>query len=798
MAVPARAGILVLRVSGDLQFAEAAAVTINGKAKALNLGEQPESKTPFSKLPSVHLTEILLRDGDTGVVAQYESGKASFLVPEGLPKTAPASAATVWKDARISYKKTPSDKVPTDVPPADFVAFLPGGKDELTRLCTDPTALQVIGGKGKAFAAQMQLLPAVARNYGTAPEMAPLEKYVEDAMRSRYDAFESAGDVTALQQGLTYASLSQAAYAQNPGQEKLRGQLRDRKAWLDRKIAVLKAFSAGAQWDQFLRGSVEFERFYKAFPDLAAQHSAALEQSLALHSAAGLTRQQQGDFGGAHREFQLAALRKPSDSALHDRIMQAWTEYSRRIAMEQQPKRAKLAAGPQSSIERDLYFAEQNKAARKLDEALKNVQDAESMLRDAAPAGAVSTETLKVLFAKADLLAAQDRVAEAMAALDAYDLLAVDEERLPANKLRNQLLFSLDTSLKSAKASLQAAWDAGNFGLAAQIAAQGLKMSPADPDLLFYAGISALVRRQTQQGRELLARYLRVSDTLDGNSAQRLQASRIAAAASLSLPAQEGEPNWLSGWKLSKGLFYCPISLAFQPHIDRIDASNKLHETFEWAGEKLKSVTPSYDKSEAGAEESKISFAYDDRVPQVFWAGESNQTPVVPTEPDELYKRALVVLLNQPTVDPLTVERATGKNPAMVIAGNRFFNPFVWQQLCYFRLTYDDRGRVSRAQQLNGPRGAPGDQVLEFEWNSLQLVAIRGYVGKVKNYERTMQYQGGRLVSEEIQGEGKSSHIKYTYAGNRLVSAEAGADATLDNRSRKVTFVQNSPSTLVP
>ena len=40
----------------------------------------------------------------------------------------------------------------------------------------------------------------------------------------------------------------------------------------------------------------------------------------------------------------------------------------------------------------------------------------------------------------------------------------------------------------------------------------------------------------------------------------------------------EGEANWFSGVKLPKGLFYCPISLAFQPHIDHIDASNKLHE----------------------------------------------------------------------------------------------------------------------------------------------------------------------------------------------------------------------------
>jgi hypothetical protein len=79
----------------------------------------------------------------------------------------------------------------------------------------------------------------------------------------------------------------------------------------------------------------------------------------------------------------------------------------------------------------------------------------------------------------------------------------------------------------------------------------------------------------------------------------------------------------------------------------------------------------------------------------------------------------------------------------------------------------------------------------------MQLTAIRGYLGKTKNYERTMQYEDGRLVSEEIQGQAKPSHIKYNYAANRLVSAEAATDATLDNRSRKVTFLADESSALV-
>jgi hypothetical protein len=196
--------------------------------------------------------------------------------------------------------------------------------------------------------------------------------------------------------------------------------------------------------------------------------------------------------------------------------------------------------------------------------------------------------------------------------------------------------------------------------------------------------------------------------------------------------------------------------------------------------------------------EKRISLAYDERAHQVAWASDADQArAVVPTDPDEAYQRSAVLLLNNPYVDPLAIQKITGKNVALGIAGNRFFNPFVWEKVYYFRLTYDDSGRVSRAQELSGPKGAPGDMVLEFDWSGMQLNAIRGFQSKIKTYERTMQYQDGKLVSEDIQGSGKPSHIKYTYTGNRLVSAESTNDAASDNRSRKIAFAANSPSTQV-
>jgi len=793
----AYAGILVSRTEQGLQFTEAVSITFNTKDKALSLGDQPKLAGPISKLPANRIGGILLKDADAGVLAQFEDSKPEYLLPQGLPKTAPDDPAAIWKTAKITYKKSAQDKAGVDVPASAFVAFLPGGPEELTRLCVDDAALQLIGAKGKSFQTQIELMSAVVKTYSSNPAMAPLGQFVEDSMRRSYDRFDSGeAGVDALTQGLKFAELSAAVYPDNAGQDKLRKALGARKEWVDRKVAILRGFAAADQWDAFLLGGREFEKHQRFFPDLTEKHSQALKESLQIHLTAATQRKEDGDFAAAYREYRLASYRKPSDSTLREDVMQAWTEYSRRVAKDGQGKRIRLQPGQQSSVERYLFNADQHKAGKNLDDALKSVMDAEALLNKSVPAGAVVPETLKVLYKKADILGAQERTSEALAALDAYDLHAIEDERVAAEKLRNQLLFSLNTALSDLKAKYQAAWSDGSYHRAYQLAAQGLKMKSDDADLLYRAGMASLIIRQPKESREYFARYLEVSDTLDSKPEERVQVRRwLPSIADPGAPDQ-GDANWLSGKLLPKGVFYDPVSLAFQPRIDRIDASNKLKTTFEWDRDLLMSVTPAFEKNEHITSEKKISLGYLTAPRQVAWASDGEEArPPAPGDPDQAYKRSPAILSNNPYVDPLAIQKLTGKNIALGIAGNRFFNPFVWEKLYYFRLTYDESGRVSRAQELSGPAGTPGDFVLEFDWSGMQLNAIRGFQAKTKTYERTMQYQDGKLVSEEVQGTGKPSRIKYTYVGNRLVSAESTNDPSLDNRSRKIAFAGNAAST---
>jgi hypothetical protein len=409
VSTAAYAGILVSRTPQGLQFTDAVAVTFNAKDKALSLGDQPKLAGPISKLPATHLNGTLLKDSDAGVLALYEQGKAEYLLPQGLPKTAPDTPAAIWKTARISYKKSAQDKVGADIAAADFVAFLPAGAEDLTRLCMDDAGLQLIGGKGKSFPTQMELMSAVVKAYPSNPAMAPLGKFVEDSMRRRYDQFESgAAGVEALTQGLKFVELSQAVYPNHPEQEKLRTALTGRKEWLDRKTAILRAFAAAEQWDAFLLGDREFEKYQQSFPDMTAKHDQALKASLQLHQGIAAQRKDDGDYGAAYREYRVASYRKPSDSVLHEDAMQAWTEYSRRVATDRQGKRTRLQPGQQSAVERYLYNADQYKVGKNLDDALKSVTDAESLLRKSLPASAVVPETLKVLYKKADILGAEE------------------------------------------------------------------------------------------------------------------------------------------------------------------------------------------------------------------------------------------------------------------------------------------------------------------------------------------------------------------------------------------------------
>ena len=114
-----------------------------------------------------------------------------------------------------------------------------------------------------------------------------------------------------------------------------------------------------------------------------------------------------------------------------------------------------------------------------------------------------------------------------------------------------------------------------------QLAMQGLKMKSDDADLLYYAGMAAMITRKPKESREYFARYLEVSNTLDAKPEERAQVRRwLPSVAGDRRAAAQGDPNWLSGKPLPKGVFYCPISLRFP-------AAHRSHRRLEQAQDDL-------------------------------------------------------------------------------------------------------------------------------------------------------------------------------------------------------------------
>ncbi len=117
------------------------------------------------------------------------------------------------------------------------------------------------------------------------------------------------------------------------------------------------------------------------------------------------------------------------------------------------------------------------------------------------------------------------------------------------------------------------------------------------------------------------------------------------------------------------------------------------------------------------------------------------------------------------------------------IAGNSFFNPFLWDGLHYFTVQYDAQDRAESAQEWGT------DNLVRFSWDGQRLTGIRAFKkGSDKPYyQRTVTYSGSTIASEEFNLNGKSGHIRYIYGNDRSLQQikieNEGKDWTAKPRS---------------
>ncbi|HBY58238.1 MAG TPA: hypothetical protein DEH78_00345 [Solibacterales bacterium] len=805
---------LVYRTDAGIQIVSIAQLTVAGKDSVRVLAQAPAGAFDPRKLPMRKLTDAsnLLHDAATGAVVALEpGGDAVFLVPEGKQKGAIALAAA-WAAGDLAFKKT--DKQAGSVPAARFIAVLPPDPAALATLALDFSRAERIAGPGAGEKFQTELLRSFAGSPAAAPAMDIARERLESAMLGNLDEFVRGSKLEALDAGLRNARLSDGAFADNARQRDLRNKIRTHKKTLDERLAILHGLFEGKQWDAFLVAYRELERQEFAFPDLMKARAAAEEAAIAEHRAAGDRRMADREWKYALSEFRKAGSVRPRDAVLQKQISAAWTEYSLENARREQGRVKTLTNSQREAIAQAVQLAENYRQSRDYDAALKRVQEAEE----------IDPTSIPVLLKKAEVLGSRAEIKAALNALDRVDMLAVDEQREAARKIRTDLLFQLDRVRTDLQTQAESLIGEFSFHKARDISRRALLADPDDGDSLFYAGLTSLATFQRKEGLDYLKRFLSAPSTAASQERRRnvyrlldsLDGANIAAAKPAA--AITGRRNWFSGETLPSDVYYCPVSLTFQRKPSTV-TSGKLSIRFEWTAERLKSIKPSWEKGANETGERPFYFAYDPAFPHVTQADQSeiaqvreDAAPVQrsalagimrrsgsqgPTaaDPDEAVKKTSILLGNNRYLDPVMVEFLLGQQICVTAAGNRFFHPFYWERLYFFRLSYDGAGRVRSATEIAEDPARSADTVyLEFDWDGLRLMGVRGYSaapgGRSRGaiYERRLQYTGAQLVSETVRHMGKEAKIRYKYNGSDLALAESSDDSSIRNRSLQVSF----------
>jgi hypothetical protein len=429
------------------------------------------------------------------------------------------------------------------------------------------------------------------------------------------------------------------------------------------------------------------------------------------------------------------------------------------------------------TVTRFLADADSYANTGRFDEAEAALRSAESRAKDSP----------RVLFARATLFETQRRPLKALDVLNQYMscVSGTDAEKGEASVSR--IKVNLENDKKNLKQEVAQAETAGNYVDAMKKLDEALALDESDPDVLVHAGIESAINRRYSDAVRLLNQYLRLPASSTGS--KRSEVINILPQVKPAAAEPDGAPNWFSGYKSPPGIFYCPVSLAPNPHIVDVHGSRKLTATWQWADNLLSSVKTVIQQPNETGFTAYFDYFKDRRAVRridktQFDPKEYPPIPsFTPTGAVSKGQGTFVVLANYPAIDPLMVSRLMGKNVSVLVTGNPYFHPFAWDGIFAFVAQYDDQNRVVSAAEI-APEGH-ASRSLDFKWDGLRLVEVAERGGE---YKRTMTYLGGRLVEEIVSYRGKNSKITYKYSEDRLVSARCDDDPSLGNRSREVKF----------
>ena len=785
-------GLLGTKVpGGKVRFQAVEELQIEGKDRVRLMPVSARQVTPddAKKFAREELAQIgtLRVDARKRLVRLDSAGKpAEIILPDSFAPKTPVDAATAQPQLSILAIQSKKNKTSEPVPVDQFFVFVSGSDAERLALA--------FVNRTAAFASvdeQFTAMEGFVASFPESPAKAEFRTQLLDRLNAGLAAFESRGPFADLLATRRFGELAGRAFPNDAPLAEAAKRVVDQIQSVDTARLKLRSLAAGGEWDLLIDAYPAFETYQWSFPDLMALRQTALEESARLHAHRGTLLSERKFHADALREFSLATRRDPDNKEIA-KLLETERVISSISTAAAAARRTMVPGTPQEiRFRRSLHDAERAIQDKDYGKAETSIQEAQGESKDAP----------EILLVRAKLLAARDRHAEALPLLDSYDRAVTDAtEREAGNTARNDVLYDLDKKRAALRQQLRKLQQDGEYVKLRTLSDQALLLDPDDDEFLYFGGASAALLFDSAVAKDRLDRYLVKSNSLRGDLQTRDRAYRLRAVLNVPRPTrQAGNRNWLSGLPVPEGAYYCPASGAFQLPIDTV-SGYKVKMTFGWEQDKLNTIATNFDDDKglqnyrtlagSGDAQGNFFFGYSAGDPQVQTAAHKASGPVDPAAWHVTHAAATPAHLVDASGQPRLVLRdSTAFNlPAMSllegpvatgIAGNAFFNPFIWDGIHYFALTYDARGQLATAQEWNA------DNLLRFVWSAGRLTEIRAFRkdNPTPYYQRTISYSGSMIVGESYSSGNKAGQIKYVYSGKVLQQVKVEDEGVHDGKT---------------
>ncbi len=778
---------------GPCLYRRAFSVTVQGKDGVRSIGIQSAGNPQLlRKARSVTLKSLpgLYREPKSGLVRvlgrDWRTGEV--VIPSKLP-TGSFTASSAWEGVPIEYREQTKAKSLSTVPSDQFVAALNGSNLE-------SAVIDFMRNEVKAAEAhprQKDLISGALQFAASADALRTWRGELLGKMRASLDTFRAENvDPTQLEAtlegGLAAMRIYQLIVAKGEEELALQQALTTEHLKLDTRFAIAGVLRKAGLHDPFLEKIKQIGIVRWSRPELVAGIEPALKASAEWHNKRAEELFAAKEYARAFDEAQIASANAPCNSAINENFYKFRIEFvnknSNPIASESLNDNRSIL----EQIVRELQgLSQQGEYTQdSIARIRKRINDGESLDKNYLPLQLKKADFLTNI---GELAAAQDVVTR-IERTGGLDRTAKDGWLAQDGNLQSKL----NTTLQRAFRVVKEHFDNERYKEALAEAVNGLKADPTNPTLLYYGAMAAAIQRDKPRTIEFLQKYLRLdnpgcTDVADATKKlfdlyRRIEAIRPSG------PAAEGKiPHWMSGEAYAEGeVYYDPYSGGFHPQVLSSVSEKGANETrtdFRWEGFMVTSITTSTGSNLSSSRSIQLDLEpkynterlfMTDIGPKANSAGERRLTPIR--------------YLNCPDLDLRLASNLSGNVKTRGWAGNPFFHPFVWKEICIFDLVYDELGRIKEAipvvTDVKRPRSQYSEN-LKFTWdgNSNRLLRIDG-----AKYHREMQYdREGRLVQEKITYPKGSGKIEYEYMGNSRQPKRAKCeDDFYDKLNRIVQF----------